>query len=86
MFCGGKLIRGCFIVAKSVFCYQPFHGYSVLTASEVCGRHEHPVGSSVAVSDSTVNWNVDEQINFNVGVFQCGVVRKSFCAKTSLHF
>jgi hypothetical protein len=50
-------------VSQSVFCYQIFHGYSILTASEVYGRHEHPVGSSVEVSDSAVNWNVVEQMN-----------------------
>ena len=47
---------------QSVFCYQLFHGYSLLTASELCGRPEHPVGSSVEVSDSAADWNV-EQMN-----------------------
>jgi len=49
--------------SQSIFCYQLFHGYSLLTASELCGRHEHPVGSSVEMSDSAIDWNVDEQMN-----------------------
>ena len=64
MFVEGNLYEGVLLLSsQSVFCYQLFHGYSLLTASKLCGRHEHPVGSSVEVSDSVIDWNVDEQMN-----------------------
>jgi hypothetical protein len=71
VFCGGKFVRGCFIIALSISFLLPAFPWAFLTASELCGKHEHPVGSSVEVSDSAIDWNVDEQMNFNDGVFEC---------------
>jgi len=61
-FVEGNLYEGVLLLpCQSFFCYQLFHGYSLHTVSELCGRHEHPVGSSVDCL--AIDWNVDEQMN-----------------------
>ena len=75
-----------FLSSQSVFCCQLFHGYSLLTASKLCGRHEHPFGSSVEVSDSAIDWNVDEQMNLTTVFLSVELCSNQSCVKTSLQF